>query len=120
MIGACGRQRRFDDVVLQQGGREAEQSLCSVAGSGVDRSWAASSTSTRLRLETAGQAPCPRSGTPQGFGQRVPGASPGRHCTLADVWIRPVLVAATAGARLALTTSSAASRQFDLSDVAAS
>ena len=35
-----------------------------VAGSGVDRSWAASSTSTRWRLETAGQAPCPRSGTP--------------------------------------------------------
>ena len=32
-----------------------------------------------MRLETAGQAPCPRSGTPQGFGQRVPGVSPGRH-----------------------------------------
>jgi len=32
-----------------------------------------------MRLETAGQAPCLRSGTPQGFGQRVPGVSPGRH-----------------------------------------
>jgi len=37
----------------------------SMAGSGVDRSWAASSTSTRWQLEAAGQAPCPRSGTSQ-------------------------------------------------------
>jgi putative transposase len=38
----------------------------SIAGSGVDRYWAASSTSTRRQLETAGQAPCPHSETPQG------------------------------------------------------
>lgn len=36
-----------------------------MAGSGVDRSWAAFSTSTRQQLETAGQAPRPRSGTRQ-------------------------------------------------------
>src|SRR5690349_2538139 len=35
----------------------------SMAGSGVDRSWAAFSTSTRQQLETAGHAPRPRSGT---------------------------------------------------------
>ena len=38
-----------------------------MAGSGVDRSWAASSTSTRRQPETAGQAPWPRSGTRQGL-----------------------------------------------------
>src|SRR6186997_467090 len=39
-----------------------------MAGSGVDRSWADSSTSTRRQPETAGQAPRPRSGTPQATG----------------------------------------------------
>ncbi len=33
------------------------------AGSGVDRSWVGSSTSTRQQLETAGQVPRPSSGT---------------------------------------------------------
>ena len=42
-----------------------------MAGSGVDRSWAASSTSTRRQLETAGQAPWPHSGTRQVQGDRV-------------------------------------------------
>ena len=37
----------------------------SMAGSGVDRSWADSSTSTRRQPETAGQTPWPRSGTRQ-------------------------------------------------------
>lgn len=36
-----------------------------MAGCGVDRSWAGSSTSTRRQPETAGQAPWPRSGTRQ-------------------------------------------------------
>jgi hypothetical protein len=36
-----------------------------MAGSGVDPSWADSSTTTRRQPETAGQAPWPRSGTPQ-------------------------------------------------------
>src|SRR6478672_3896804 len=35
-----------------------------MTGSGVDRFWADSSTSTRRQPETAGQAPWPRSGTP--------------------------------------------------------
>src|SRR6185312_4951725 len=39
----------------------------SLAGSGVDRSCAASSTSTRWQLEAAGQTLCPRSGTLQGI-----------------------------------------------------
>ena len=56
-IGRCGcgrraRHRRFPSRLM--------------AGSGVDRSWAGSSTSTRRRVETAGQAPCLRSGTPTG------------------------------------------------------
>ena len=56
-IGRCGcgrraRRRRFPSRLM--------------AGSGVDRSWASSSTSTRRRVETAGQAPCLRSGTPTG------------------------------------------------------
>ena len=55
-IGRCGcgrraRHRRFPSRFM--------------AGSGVDRSWAASSTSTRRQPETAGQAPWPRSGTRQ-------------------------------------------------------
>ena len=37
----------------------------SIAGSGVDRSWAVSSTSTKQQPEAAGQAPWQRSGTPQ-------------------------------------------------------
>ena len=36
-----------------------------MVGSGVDRSWAGSSTSTRQRLEAAGQVPWPSSGTRQ-------------------------------------------------------
>jgi len=56
-IGRCScgrraRRRRFPSRLM--------------AGSGVDRSWAGSSTSTRRRVETAGQAPCLRSGTPTG------------------------------------------------------
>ena len=42
-----------------------------MAGSGVDRSWADLSTSTRQQPETAGQAPWPRSGTPQDMNHRV-------------------------------------------------
>ncbi len=42
----------------------------SMAGSGVDRSWADSSTSTRRQVETAGQVPWPR------FGTRHPGCAP--------------------------------------------
>jgi hypothetical protein len=38
-----------------------------MAGSGVDRSWAASSMSTRPQPRTADQTPRPRSGTPQAF-----------------------------------------------------
>ena len=43
-----------------------------MAGSGVDRSWADSSTSTRRQLETAGQAPWPRSGTRQVGAAAIP------------------------------------------------
>ncbi len=61
-IGRCGcgrraRHRRFPSRLM--------------AGSGVDRSWAGSSTSTRRRLETAGQAPCLGSGTRQAVRRRV-------------------------------------------------
>jgi uncharacterized protein YbjT (DUF2867 family) len=42
-----------------------------MARSGVDRSWADSSTSTRRRPETAGQAPWPRSGTRQACGHKI-------------------------------------------------
>ena len=38
-----------------------------MAGSGVDRSWADSSTSTRRQPKTAGQTPWPRSGTRHDF-----------------------------------------------------
>jgi len=48
----CGRHHRFPSR--------------SMAGSAVDQSWAGSSTSTRQRLETAGQAPSASSGTRQG------------------------------------------------------
>ena len=89
-------------------------------GSGVDRSWAASSTSTRCGLKPLVKRHA-RVLEPHRVSDNASLACRlvdiGR---LADVWIRPVLVAATAGARLALTTSSAPSRQFDLSDVAAS
>ena len=40
-----------------------------MAGPGVDRSWAGSSTSTTQPLETAGQAPRRRSGTRHGFAE---------------------------------------------------
>src|SRR5689334_4052256 len=47
-----------------------------MAGSGVARSWADSWTSTRQRLDTAGQAPWPSSGTRQGA-QELPPAGVG-------------------------------------------
>ena len=55
-IGHCGCGRRVRHHRFPSG---------SMAGSGVDRSWADSSTSTRRQLETAGQALWPRSGTRQ-------------------------------------------------------
>ncbi len=44
-----------------------------MAGSGVGRSWAASSTSTRRSPETAGHAPRPRSGTPHAYAYAATG-----------------------------------------------
>ncbi len=50
-----------------------------MAGSGVDRSWAGSSTSTRRQPETAGQDPWRRSGTPQAGRRRTPPRPGLRH-----------------------------------------
>jgi len=55
--GGCGRRAQH---------RRFPSRFMAMAGSGVDRSWAASSTSTRRQPETAGQAPWPCSGTRQG------------------------------------------------------
>jgi len=49
-----------------------------MAGSGVDRSWA-SSTSTSRQPETAGQAPRPRSGTQSVVGDQLYDPHPGRR-----------------------------------------